>query len=78
MAIADVFDALTTARVYKEAWPHDKAIAEIKMLSGSHFDPVVVQALLNIQPELLRISQQFSDEDGPLESGPSPPLERVL
>ena len=78
MAIADVFDALTTARVYKEAWPHDKAIAEIKMLSGSHFDPVVVQALLNIQPELLRISQQFSDEDGPLESGPSPTIERVL
>ena len=74
MAIADVFDALTTARVYKEAWPHDKAIAEIKMLSGSHFDPVVVQALLNIQPELLRISQQFSDEGGPLESGPSPTI----
>ena len=60
--------------MYKEAWPHDKAIAEIKMLSGSHFDPVVVQALLNIQPELLRISQQFSDEDGPLESGPSPTI----
>ena len=74
MAIADVFDALTTARVYKAAWPHDKAIAEIKMLSGSHFDPVVAQALLNIQPELLSISQRFSDENGPLESGPSPTI----
>ena len=44
VAVADVFDALITARPYKEAWPIDKATAEIVRLSGHHFDPEVVEA----------------------------------
>jgi PAS domain S-box-containing protein/putative nucleotidyltransferase with HDIG domain len=59
VAVADVFDALTHTRPYKEAWPLEKAIAEIQRLSGSHFDPAVVSAfkqldhiaLLNTTPE---------------------------
>ena len=44
VAVADVFDALITVRPYKEAWPIDKATAEIVGLSGRHFDPEVVEA----------------------------------
>lgn len=44
VAVADVFDALISVRSYKEAWPVDKAVAEIVRLSGSHFDPEVVEA----------------------------------
>jgi putative two-component system response regulator len=47
-AIADVFDALTHARPYKEAWPVERAVAEIESLSGTHFDPSVVRAFLSV------------------------------
>lgn len=48
VAIADVFDALTHERPYKQAWPQDKAIVEIKSLSGTHFDPDVVNAFVEV------------------------------
>jgi PAS domain S-box-containing protein len=44
VAVADVFDALTHIRPYKEAWPLDRAVARICTTSGSHFDPLVVSA----------------------------------
>jgi putative two-component system response regulator len=46
VAVADVFDALTHERPYKDAWPVDDAIAEIKRQSGRQFDPRVVDAFL--------------------------------
>ncbi len=45
VAIADVLDALISARVYKDAWPLDEAIAEIKSKSGAHFEPALVDCL---------------------------------
>jgi putative two-component system response regulator len=42
-AVADVYDALTSARPYKEAWSHERAVEEIVRLAGSHFDPVLVR-----------------------------------
>jgi putative two-component system response regulator len=42
VALADVFDALTHARLYKNAWSTNKAIEYIKSLSGRHFDPELV------------------------------------
>lgn len=48
LAVADVFDALTHARPYKEAWPVEKALEEIKRSSGTHFDPTVVEAFLHL------------------------------
>jgi putative two-component system response regulator len=49
-AIADVFDALTSKRPYKEAWPIDKAIQEIIKLKGTYFDPILVDVFIeNIQ-----------------------------
>jgi putative two-component system response regulator len=44
VAVADVFDALTSARPYKEAWPVDRALTEINRLAGRQFDPNVVDA----------------------------------
>jgi putative two-component system response regulator len=48
VAVADVFDALTSERPYKRAWPLDKAIAEIQNQSGCQFDPRVVEAFLRV------------------------------
>lgn len=48
VAVADVFDALTHDRPYKQAWPKDKAVEEIETLSGTHFDPKVADAFARV------------------------------
>jgi hypothetical protein len=54
-AVADVYDALTSERPYKHAWSSAQAIAEITRLSGTHFDPQVVAAFLELhQSGILR------------------------
>ncbi|GEM_PF-5224291 len=53
VAVADVFDALTHVRPYKEAWPLEAAVAEILRLSGKHFDPRVVEAFEALDHEAL-------------------------
>lgn len=53
VAPADVFDALTHERPYKEAWPAADAAAEIRRLSGQQFDPRVVDAFQELDPEEL-------------------------
>lgn len=45
VAVADVFDALTSSRPYKEAWPVEKAIASMQAQAGSHFDPAIIDSL---------------------------------
>lgn len=52
VAIADVFDALTMKRPYKEPWPIEKAIQAIQDGSGAHFDPTLVAAFLGILPKI--------------------------
>ena len=62
MAVADVYDALISRRVYKEPFPHERAVSMIEAGSGSHFDPTVVSAFL-IEIETFRsIAQRFQDE----------------
>ena len=56
VAVADVYDALTTKRVYKEAMSHDEAVAIIKNDSGSHFDPMVVEAFCSVVEEVEEIA----------------------
>jgi len=51
IAVADVFDALTHERPYKEAWPVDQAVQEIREQRGRQFDPQVVDAFLEIQKD---------------------------
>ncbi|UCD37442.1 MAG: two-component system response regulator, partial [Fidelibacterota bacterium] len=50
--VADVFDALTTDRVYKQAWPLEKAYDHLREHSGSHFDPACVEAFFAVQSEI--------------------------
>ncbi len=61
-AISDVFDALTTKRPYKEAWPVEKAIEEIREGKGQHFDPALIDLFFAVLPELLDIRERFRDE----------------
>lgn len=61
VAIADVFDALTSKRPYKEAWPVDDALELIKGERGEHFDPELVDAFLKIVPEAIKIKEEFKD-----------------
>ena len=49
-AVADVFDALTHARSYKEAWDIDRALAEITAQAGRQFDPRVVERVQHAKP----------------------------
>jgi putative two-component system response regulator len=49
VAVADVFDALTHARPYKDAWPVDQAVEEIRAQSGRQFDPAVVEAFEGLE-----------------------------
>ncbi len=62
MALADVFDALMSRRVYKPAFPPDKTKAIILEGRGRHFDPDLVDAFEAIWPEFLSIAAQFTDE----------------
>ena len=52
VAIADVFDALTCRRPYKEPWPFEKAVATIQEESGTHFDPELVDAFMAIKDQI--------------------------
>lgn len=61
MAVADVYDALISKRVYKDGMSHEKAVAIIEEGRGSHFDPDMVDAFLKIQEDFKRIAAQFAD-----------------
>ena len=55
VALADVFDALTSRRPYKEAWPVEKALALIDEESGKHFDPDVIKAFKSALPKIMEV-----------------------
>ena len=55
VAVADVFDALTSKRPYKEAWSVEKALAAMESDSGKHFDPEVLSALRRGMPKVLEL-----------------------
>ena len=63
IAVADVFDALTTKRPYKEAWPVEKALDLIKESAGSHFDPHIVDVFLESVPNVLEIKTRFGEPE---------------
>jgi putative two-component system response regulator len=56
MAVADVYDALVSERPYKNAFSHEQAVDIIVKDSGTHFDPTIVSAFLNVSDEFLRES----------------------
>lgn len=60
-AVADVFDALTSVRPYKDAWDVDKAIKQINDDAGTHFDPKVVDAFNNVIDKIKEIKDKFAN-----------------
>jgi two-component system response regulator RpfG len=60
VAVADVFDALTSIRPYKEAWSIDKALEYLRDESGKHFDPELVKAMLSMRDVLAKIQSEHA------------------
>lgn len=62
MAIADVYDALISKRVYKPAFSHEEAVEMIKQGTNTQFDPFLVDVFLDISNQFYNISQKYKDE----------------
>jgi len=69
VAVADVFDALTSSRPYKPAWPLEQAFEFLRNGSGTHFDPACIDIFLDRADSILEIQNRFRDE---------PNLQRVV
>ncbi len=59
--MADVFDALSTKRAYKPAFPLDKCFAILEEGRGTHFDPRVLEAFLTTRDEILQVQIMFAE-----------------
>ncbi len=68
MALADVYDALISRRVYKEGMSHEQAMAIITEGRGKHFDPDMVDAFVQIHEEFRAIAQRYVDTDADLDA----------
>jgi putative two-component system response regulator len=71
MALADVYDALISKRVYKEAFSHEVARNIIVQGNGTHFDPAVIDAFIALEQDFIDIAKRFSDNDAELTAAPS-------
>jgi putative two-component system response regulator len=66
VAVADVFDALSMKRPYKEPWPLEQILSELRKGSGTHFDPAIIDAFESILPEILAMKTEWeSIENNP-------------
>lgn len=63
VALADVFDALTMRRPYKEAWPVEQVVERIRADSGTHFEPRLVEHFDRLLPQLLEIRTDWEDRE---------------
>ncbi len=61
VAVADVFDALTSVRPYKPAWSVEDAVALLRRESGVHFDPGLIDPFIHCLPEVLEIRERFAE-----------------
>jgi len=61
VAVADVYDALTSRRSYKDAWKEEDAAAEIYKCSGTQFDPAVVEAFRQAHDRIVEVQQKYHD-----------------
>lgn len=69
VAVADVFDALTMKRPYKDAWPIERAVETINALAGTHLDLGVVAHFMDVLPELIALKTQWEAEKAPFSGG---------
>jgi len=63
VAIADVFDALCSKRVYKEPWTEDDVLKEIRSLSGTKFDPELIEIFFEVLPDIKHTQSRYPDAD---------------
>ena len=63
VTIADVFDAWTTVRPYKKAWPIDVAFEELRKSAGTHLDPGLVELFIGIRDEVIFLKECWDDRD---------------
>lgn len=68
MAVADVYDALISRRVYKEGMPHEQAVEIIRKGRGNHFDPDMTDIFLEIADQFHEIALQYADSDDELQA----------
>lgn len=67
MAVADVYDALISRKVYKEGVSHEQAVQTIISERGTHFDPDMVDAFVDIQDEFATIARRFPDTEADMQ-----------
>ncbi|HET6426699.1 MAG TPA: HD domain-containing phosphohydrolase [Planctomycetaceae bacterium] len=63
VAIADVYDALSVARCYKDPIPHEKCVEIIRAEAGKHFDPAIVETFLAVKSEFERIRASYAEKE---------------
>ncbi|GAB4369365.1 MAG: HD domain-containing protein [Spirochaetales bacterium] len=61
VSIADVYDALVSHRIYKEAWTEEKVVEEMRKLSGTKFDPELVEIFFEVLPNIKAIASKYPD-----------------
>ncbi len=61
VALADVYDALSSKRSYKDPWPEDKVLKELKRQSGHQFDPELVELFIKYKDQILHSAQEYQD-----------------
>ena len=66
MALADVFDALVSIRPYKQPFPIEQAMAIIDEGRGSHFDPDIADAFVQLADQFHAVAQRYADSDDEL------------
>ncbi len=62
VSVADVYDALSSQRVYKDAWDHNSVLDELKSQAGKQFDPEIVDAFFDALPEIENIYKMWPEE----------------
>jgi HD-GYP domain-containing protein (c-di-GMP phosphodiesterase class II) len=63
VSIADVYDALRSKRVYKEAWSEDDVLEEMRRMSGTKFDPELVEIFFEVLPSIQTIAEKYADKE---------------
>lgn len=63
VAVADVYDALTSERPYKQPWPDEEACALLREQAGKHFDPACIDAFFQAWDEICAIKRKYRDDD---------------
>ena len=63
VALADVYDAQSSARIYKEAWQESDVLSTIEQEAGRQFDPELVEIFLDNVDEIISIQERFRDDE---------------